>query len=60
MIETHSELLCETARKSIQRVFDDRSVSVETAIMNLNDLRDHIDILIEALECDARLKEGAL
>lgn len=44
-----NEALCEEAKKAIDKVFEDRSVDVETAILNLEDIREHVDMLINSL-----------
>ena len=48
---TNEELL-ENARKAIEVLFSDTSVSVEMAIENLQSLRDEIEISIRALQAD--------
>ena len=47
-----NEQLLEDERKAIEKLFSDTSVSVGTAIENLQSLRDEIDISIEALKSD--------
>ncbi len=39
-------------RKAIDRLFSDRSVPAEVTLENLKDLRDTIDIYIDAIETD--------
>ena len=39
-------------KKAIDRLFSDRSVSAEVTLENLKDLRDTIDIYIDAIETD--------
>jgi len=46
---TNMELF-DQARESIMELYHDKSVSIEEAIINLETLRDEIDILIEGLE----------
>jgi hypothetical protein len=48
----NNEMLLEKARKAIEELFSDTSVSVETAIENLQSLRDEIDVSIESLKSD--------
>lgn len=45
------ELLCDEARKAIDAVHGDTSVSQETTRESLSDLNDHIHVLIETLDC---------
>lgn len=47
-----NEQLIENARKAIEELFADTSVSVQTAIENLQSLKDEIDISITALKAD--------
>jgi len=46
------EHLCEKAKTAIQAIHGDTSVSIEQTLNSLKDLRDEIDILIEAVETD--------
>ena len=48
----NNEQLLENARKAIEELFSDTSVSVQTAIENLQCLKDEIDISITALKAD--------
>ena len=50
--EMSNEKLLEAARKAIEELFGDTSVSVQTAIENLQSLRDEIEINIHALQAD--------
>ena len=50
--EMSNEKLLEAARMAIEELFGDTSVSVQTAIENLQSLRDEIEITIEALRAD--------
>ena len=47
-----NEQLLENARKAIEELFSDTSVSVERAIENLQSLKDEIDVNMTALEAD--------
>lgn len=48
---THDELV-KAAKKAINRVFSDTSVSREETINSLKDLSEEIDVLIDAAESD--------
>lgn len=47
-----NEELLEKAKKAIDDLFSDRSVSVETAIENMEELQGDIESKIDALNCD--------
>jgi hypothetical protein len=44
--------LCDAAKKAIDRVHGDTSVSLGMTLESLSDVRDHLDVLIDAVECD--------
>ncbi len=46
---TNKELF-DQAKEAIMRLHDDKSVPKEVAVMNLDEIRDEIDILIEGLK----------
>lgn len=48
------EQLCEDAKKAINAVFSDRSVSQRDTLHSLRDLRDDIGMLLDMLETDLR------
>lgn len=47
-----NDALYENALKAINDLFFDTSVSQETALMNLENLKEEIDLLIETLETE--------
>ena len=47
---TKNETLYSKAMEAINALFEDQSVDVEEALINMNSLKDEIDILIEGLE----------
>lgn len=47
-----NEELYENAKKAIEELFSDRSVSIQEAIGNLHALQDEIYIYIDALKAD--------
>lgn len=49
----------EKAREAINEVNSDTSVSKDRTRADLVDLRDHIDILIDALDCSDEAEEDA-
>ena len=50
--KTKHEKLVEAATNAIEALNADSSVSIEKTISSLDDLRDHIDVCIEALNED--------
>jgi hypothetical protein len=51
-----NDMLYEEVLKSIDTLYSDKSVSIEKAMENLQGIRDHVEILLEALRAD--LREG--
>ena len=47
----------ESAKKAIQDLFSDTSVSAEETLENLQSLKDEIDIYLEAIAADLAAKE---
>lgn len=47
MQQNHDKLL-EAAKKAVDSVYTDTSVSLVTTLASLHDLRDYLDILIDA------------
>jgi hypothetical protein len=41
--------LCEDAKRAIDNVHNDISVPLDTTLESLRDLREHIDVLIDAV-----------
>ena len=51
-IITQNETYLEDARRAIQNLFGDTSVSIEVAIQNMEELRDEIEMTINVLKAD--------
>ena len=52
-----SQKLVQAAEEAINEVHADTSVPLETTLDDLRGLRDHIETLIDATECDIRRKQ---
>ncbi len=49
--------LVQAAEEAINDVHVNTGVSLETTLSDLRGLRDHLDLLIDAVECDIHRKE---
>lgn len=48
------ELLCSDAANAISKVHGDTDVTLEETLSSLTDLREHLDMLIDAVEHDIK------
>lgn len=49
--------LLEEAKRAIEELFSDKSVSLETALENMEILRDEIEMYIDAIKGDIRRRD---
>jgi hypothetical protein len=53
----HITLLA-TAKTDIDSLHSDRSVPLRVTLESLSEVRDHLDVLIDAVECDLKADAG--
>ena len=56
---TGHEHLCRQAAEAISEVHSDMDVSLETTLSSLEELREHLDMLIDAVEHDIKSANGS-